>query len=581
MGLDERLFGRLHGWFTARRRERDAANSLAVEPQARSLQNLLRLLCGSDVRLVIGAGPGQLGERVALPASLPFASSPEDTRGVLLLRLALLAAAEATGTTANGTSAAVHGVLPRLLAQLDADWPRARALLPAAQRHAAALGGSPDDAMLATFGALPTPPLAPKQAANPAPPAPRQALPNGTEREQRGRRRAEVVELPQRDDGQNPLAHVFEKVKTAEEHTGGNRAADGSDELDSHLEALEELDLRRVVRTNQATASVFRADVDVEAGPVDLDDAGTAAAETIPYDEWDERQQRYLEQWCSVRAGSIDPPADAAATTTAIRTLLARHAVLLRTLRGEFLRLMRGRALRRRQPIGADLDLDAIVDRHADLLAAEQGRATAGEARLYVARRPAAREVATLVLLDRSLSSDSWVGGRRVLDTAREATFLLGEVLRDVQLPVAIAAFCSHSRRDCRFDLVKDFGDDWQRVRNRLFAIQPDGYTRIGPAVRHAAALLQRQRAKHRLLFVVSDCKPVDYDHYEGRRGIGDVRQALRESHRQGVRTLALAIDQRAGDHLPRMFGPHGFRVLPGASALALALARLHERLLR
>lgn len=235
----------------------------------------------------------------------------------------------------------------------------------------------------------------------------------------------------------------------------------------------------------------------------------------------------------------------------------------------------------RRQDVGTDIDIDAVVDRHGDLRAALASGARLGEARLYVARRPAARAVAVMVLFDRSLSSDSWVNGRRILDVTRQAVLLLAEALRGVQLPVAAAAFCSHTRRDCRVDLVKDFRESWSAMPSRMFGLQPDGDTRIGPAIRHALHRLCEQHARRRLLLILSDCKPVDHDHYEGRRGIGDVRQAVREAQRGGVETLALAIDAKAGDHLAQMFGPRGFRVVSDARSLAQAMARLHERLLR
>ena len=129
--------------------------------------------------------------------------------------------------------------------------------------------------------------------------------------------------------------------------------------------------------------------------------------------------------------------------------------------------------------------------------------------------------------------------------------------------------------------MIKGFRESWQAMAPRLFGLEPDGYTRIGPALRHAAFRLAAQPARRRLLLVISDCKPVDYDHYEGRRGIGDVRQAVREARRNGIETLALAVDKRAGDHLPSMFGNRGFRILSDARSLAQAMARLHERMLR
>src|SRR5690606_2602653 len=156
----------------------------------------------------------------------------------------------------------------------------------------------------------------------------------------------------------------------------------------------------------------------------------------------------------------------------------------------------------------------------------------------------------------------------------------LGEVLREAPIQVAVAAFFSNARRDCRFQLAKSFDEDWSLGYRRLFGIRPTGYTRIGPALRHAASLLRATGCKKKLLLLVSDGKPTDYDRYEGRYGIADVRQALRESTRDGIGTVALTIDSRTKSHLPRVFGEHGFRVLRHARELPAALARLHERVL-
>lgn len=585
MSLDERLFGRLHRWWTSRRQAAAEANHLDVEALAPMLQRLAPLLAGRPLAIAFGDEPSRLGERIAMPRLLSFASGSEDTWQVLWWRLALGAAAHATGTVVTDAlepTAALRVAWPTLRSWLATEWPGALDLQAAVVRHAAALGHFGDDAWIAVSGLLPHPAAAPLpgEATPPPTPATQEAMPQGTERKAKGQRTAEVVKVDRRDDGGTPLAHVFEKVKTAEEHTGGNRAMDGSDEIDDHLDALEELDLRRVVRTKTATASLFRADLTTETAAVELADSGPKPSATIPYDEWDEGRRRYLPGWCAIHTAHTPAPPDPSAATATARSLRGRYAALLRTLRLEFHRLQRHRAVRRRQPSGPNLDLDAIVEQHGTLRAARAGHGTAGEARLYEARRAAPPDVATLVLLDRSLSSDSWVQGRRVLDTARDATFLLGEVLQDVRLSFAVAAFCSHSRRDCRFDLVKGFAADWHRCGTRLFGLRPDGYTRIGPAIRHATTLLTGEPARQRLLLVVSDCKPVDYDHYEGRHGTGDVRQAMREAKRDGVKTLALAIDGSAGVHLPRMFGPCGFRIVPTIAALTTALARLHERLL-
>jgi nitric oxide reductase NorD protein len=156
---------------------------------------------------------------------------------------------------------------------------------------------------------------------------------------------------------------------------------------------------------------------------------------------------------------------------------------------------------------------------------------------------------ATTVLLDVSLSTDSWVDDRRVLDVARDAIFILGEVAERLGDRLQILAFASHTRNRCHVSL------------------------------RHATAGLAAERADRRLLLLVSDGKPSDFDRYEGRYGMADVRQALREAERCGVASHALAVDAVARSYLPPMFGPGAWHILPHASRAPTLLSTIYGRL--
>jgi len=125
---------------------------------------------------------------------------------------------------------------------------------------------------------------------------------------------------------------------------------------------------------------------------------------------------------------------------------------------------------------------------------------------------------------------------------------------------------------------VTGWNDPWPIARDRLGAIAPQGYTRIGPALRHATAGLAAEPADHRILLFVSDGKPTDYDRYEGRYGIADIRQALREADRAGVHTHALAVDAVARDYLPPMFGPGNWDVLTHPEQLPEVLTTVYGR---
>jgi nitric oxide reductase NorD protein len=109
----------------------------------------------------------------------------------------------------------------------------------------------------------------------------------------------------------------------------------------------------------------------------------------------------------------------------------------------------------------------------------------------------------------------------------------------------------------------------------RIAALEPDGYTRAGAAIRHASALLGAERARHRLLLVISDGKPNDVDEYAGRYGIEDTRQAVAEARLQGLQAFCLTVDREAPAYLPRVFGPRGFAVLPRPERLPAVLVEM------
>jgi nitric oxide reductase NorD protein len=379
------------------------------------------------------------------------------------------------------------------------------------------------------------------------------------------------VEIDRQEQEDAVLIHTFEKTETLDEYRGGGRDADGSDSLEEHLDALEEVDLGALVRDDTPTRAALRLDLALE---LDVPDAaGDASAPLgIPYDEWDGRRGRYRRGWCTVYP--VRETASASAGAAWARDALGRH----RRLRRELLRrLERHRAGLRpalRQPDGDDVDIEALVD-HQSAVRAGHG----DDARLYVKARRRRRDFATTVLLDVSLSTDSWYEGRRVLDVSREAVLLLGEVAHELGDRLQVLAFASQTRNRCHVFHLKDWSEPWPRARARLGTLEPTGYTRIGPALRYATDCLAAEPAERRLLLLVSDGKPTDYDRYEGRYGIADVRQALREAERREIHAHALAVDAVARDALPPMFGPGAWHVLSHPDALPEALSSVYGRL--
>jgi nitric oxide reductase NorD protein len=181
--------------------------------------------------------------------------------------------------------------------------------------------------------------------------------------------------------------------------------------------------------------------------------------------------------------------------------------------------------------------------------------------------------------MDVSLSSDGYAAGNRVIDVAKQTAILFGEILNEFQIDFAIDAFYSKTRNYSTYITAKEFNDSWQTSKHRIGAIEPSGYTRIGAALRHAGARLDQRDTKNKWVILLSDGKPNDYDRYEGKYGIKDVKQALKELNQRKINSYALAIEAEAKYYLPQMFGANHYEILTTPVALLQSLVKLYDKI--
>ena len=406
-------------------------------------------------------------------------------------------------------------------------------------------------------------------------PMPATALASGTERKGKNQEVVQQVVLSDKPEADNPLVHSFEKVHTAESYSGGQKAMDGADELDDHLDALEELDLREVIRTRERTSSIYRADALLEGGAPELTDATPNRPPDFQYDEWDRGKLAYAKDYCNVyveRCPSIDRvQANAWATSVRVRR---RHE--LARLQSTLARIELRHRPQPRQRDGQEVDIDAIIDSFATLKAGHTP-----DSRLYTRTEPKDPTLGIMLLIDLSLSSDAYVGGQRVLNVAQETALLVGDAVPESVATFAVAGFHSNTRRDCRFVRIKSFGESWQATRCRLAGLTPRGYTRIGPAIRHATSVLSARDFRKRALIVITDGQPTDYDRYEGRHGVSDVRKAISEANSKHVQCFALAIADQHRPQLSQMFCVDRYALLPKAGLLPAAMSALLAQILK
>lgn len=366
---------------------------------------------------------------------------------------------------------------------------------------------------------------------------------------------------PAREDEDDAAPGVFmvrldDPMESAEDPLGLHRPLDRDDTVDAGAlgDALSDLPEAGVVSTPGSPREVLLSDT--AALPPRAGDASRRADTAgISYPEWDHQAGAYRHPGAIVRPGLAPPGAAEWA-----ERVLERRGSLVRQVRRRFDGLRPRRVRLGRQPDGADVDLAAYVTAFADRHAGEPG-----DDRLYTACRPARRDLAIAVLADVSASTDAWVAGSlRIVDVEKEALVVMLVALEALGDRHAVLAFSGEGPGAVHVLTVKAFDEgSREAAQRRIAALEPDGYTRVGAAVRHASALLGRERARYRLLLVLSDGKPNDVDEYAGRYGVEDTRQAVAEARLQGLLPFCLTVDREAPSYLPAIFGPRGFAVLP------------------
>ncbi|MBI1207127.1 MAG: VWA domain-containing protein [Azospirillum sp.] len=329
------------------------------------------------------------------------------------------------------------------------------------------------------------------------------------------------------------------------------------------LDAVDEIALSRHSRT-----AATRLRIELDLAP-ELATSGPVRGPLL-YPEWDWRQGTYRKDYCAVFPGIAAEEGEAGTPDAEARRRI-------RTVQRQFEALRPGLQHLTRQVDGHELDLEALVRSRCDLVASGQG-----SDRVYAAVRRVARDLSVGLLVDVSLSTDSWVQDRRVIDVEKQALLVFAHGLNACGDDHAIFTFTSKTRAEVRVDAVKDFGEPFSaRVERRISALRPGHFTRIGAAVRHLAARLALRPHRHRLLLLLTDGKPNDDDHYDGRYGVEDSRKAIQEARRSGIAVFGVTIDRQARGYFPVLFGQGAYAIIDRIERLPTALPRLYRQLVR
>jgi nitric oxide reductase activation protein len=210
-----------------------------------------------------------------------------------------------------------------------------------------------------------------------------------------------------------------------------DRATDDEDDGNA-MRAADDMEQLAITRDGQAGAARVKFDLDLPSASAD--DRPLGEGETLP--EWDWKQQRLRADHCRVvtlLARPALPFAPAAALRVTARRVRRRLEVLRAAPRWQ-----------RHCADGEEIDLDAWVRHASD----DVGHPAPRDPPVFARRTRGERSLATLLLADLSLSTDSHVNNEsRVIDVIRDALYVFGEALAGTVDAFEMLGFSSVRRR--------------------------------------------------------------------------------------------------------------------------------------
>lgn len=292
-----------------------------------------------------------------------------------------------------------------------------------------------------------------------------------------------------------------------------------------------------------------------------------------PYDEWDYRENRFKRNWAWVQQRQLDER-----NLPLAQQLLEQHANALARMK-KALQAQKPTRIKplRRQYEGDEIDIEAAI-----AFVAEKRAGLAPKPTIYRQRRVEQPETAVLLLADISTSiMQQTDDGGRVVDRIRSALLLFAAAMEEIGDPYAIAGFASRYRDNVSYYPIKAFDDRFDNETRALIGgLSGRLATRMGAAIRHATRAFDQAPSERRLLLILSDGRPADYDDGGDERYLHeDTRMAVKQASDAGVHAFCITLDPNGGEYLNRIFGPGHYLVLDQINDLPKKLPEMYLKL--
>lgn len=380
---------------------------------------------------------------------------------------------------------------------------------------------------------------------------------------QSSRKKAERVDTPESKDGM--MIFRLESMFSWSEFKKLDRGSDDTEEDDEDYQRVAE-DLDKITLSQQQDQKSANIKIDLDLPSASEDDTPMGEGITLP--EWNYKKEQLEQDRClllPMMPKNSEP-----------KKLPAKLQKIAKIIQAQFEQFSSVKYWLKNQPQGEEIDINAWLDFYI-----ESQKSPTQERGLYQSFSGNNRDISCLLLADLSMSTDAHIDNdNRVIDVVQDSMLLFGEALNSIGDSFAMYGFSSVRRTHVRFSMLKNFNEPYSdHVRGRVQSIRPGFYTRMGAAIRQATKIIHEQKNSQKLMLILTDGKPNDIDHYEGRFGIEDTRQAIKEAHKLGIKPFCITIDVEADSYLPYLFGSDGYTLILRPDQLPMRLPQLYHQL--
>lgn len=374
-------------------------------------------------------------------------------------------------------------------------------------------------------------------------------------------RQGKFVQHKHNKDGM--ILFRFESIFSHAEYVNVNRAEDDDDDSDA-LRNADDMEEMALTRTDAGKGNIK---MDLDLPLEEIRKISSNAKITLP--EWNYKSNLLLQDQCIL----FEEQPEIKETFQ----MIPQQQRLIQKIKNQFASLTPQRTWFRAQIDGEELDLEACCRFESE----RRINTFVPEPKLFRHLQSVHRDLSCLLLADLSLSTDAWVNSdKQVIDIIKESLLIFSECLNQTGDRFAISGFWSKRNTLIKYLKIKRFNEKYSDInRNRISAIVPGYYTRMGAAIRYASQQLALEKSSQKLMLIITDGKPNDIDIYEGRYGIEDTRHAIIECRQKGLIPFCITIDNKAEQYLPHIFGKNGFFVIQKAEELPQKLPVLYARL--